>query len=116
VRFLADEDFDNRIVRGLLRRLPGLDFVRVQDTPIAGAGDAAVLAWAATANRVLLTHDVNTMTAFASHRLREGLPLAGVLFVSQSLPISTAVEELLLIAEYSLEDEYRDQIRFIPFD
>ena len=31
LRFLMDEDFDNDIVRGLLRRLPTLDIVRVQD-------------------------------------------------------------------------------------
>ena len=30
-RFLTDEDFDNRILRGLIRRLPELDVVRVQD-------------------------------------------------------------------------------------
>jgi hypothetical protein len=31
LRFAVDEDFDNRIVRGLLRLLPTLDVVRVQD-------------------------------------------------------------------------------------
>ena len=116
MRFLADEDFDNRIVRGILRRLPELDFVRVQDTPVAGADDPLVLAWAATENRILLTHDVNTMTAHASQRLREDQSVAGVLLISQSLPIGVAIEELLLIAEYGLDDEFRDQIRFIPFD
>jgi hypothetical protein len=30
-RLAADEDFNNRILRGLLRRQPGLDIVRVQD-------------------------------------------------------------------------------------
>jgi len=31
ISFLADEDFDGRIVRGIERRLPNLDIVRVQD-------------------------------------------------------------------------------------
>jgi hypothetical protein len=30
-RFLVDEDFNNDLVRGLLRRCPGTDLVRVQD-------------------------------------------------------------------------------------
>ena len=30
-RFVTDEDFDNRILRGLLRRLPELEIVRIQD-------------------------------------------------------------------------------------
>ena len=31
VRFVIDEDFDNDILRGVLRRLPNLDIVRAQD-------------------------------------------------------------------------------------
>jgi hypothetical protein len=31
LRLLADENFDNTIVRGLLRRRPSIDVVRVQD-------------------------------------------------------------------------------------
>ena len=54
IRFLADEDFDNRIFRGLLRRLPHLDLVRVQDTEVAGGDDPMVLQWAAVENRVIL--------------------------------------------------------------
>ena len=43
----ADENFNNRIVRGLLRRQPALDIVRIQDVGLAGADDPTVLAWAA---------------------------------------------------------------------
>jgi hypothetical protein len=39
LRFLADEDFDNDIVRGMLRRLPTMDIVRVQDVGLSGALD-----------------------------------------------------------------------------
>lgn len=31
LRLAADEDFNNRILRGLIRRQPELDIVRVQD-------------------------------------------------------------------------------------
>jgi hypothetical protein len=37
LRFLADEDFDNDILRGMLRRLPNLDIVRAQDVGLSGA-------------------------------------------------------------------------------
>lgn len=46
LRLAADENFDGRIVRGLLRILPDLDLVRVQDSPVAEASDEAVLEWA----------------------------------------------------------------------
>lgn len=55
VRFLVDEDFDNDIIRGLLRRMPKVDVVRVQDAGMSGEKDPAVLDFAARENRVLLT-------------------------------------------------------------
>lgn len=47
LRFVADENFNNDIVRGLLRRTPELDIVRVQDVELSGADDPTVLDWAA---------------------------------------------------------------------
>ena len=54
---VADENFNNDILRGLLRRKPELDIVRIQDVGLSGASDPTVLEWAAEQNRVLLTHD-----------------------------------------------------------
>ncbi len=36
IRFLADEDFDNRIVRGRQRRLPALDLVLIAEYSLEG--------------------------------------------------------------------------------
>ena len=72
IRLLADENFSASIVRGLVRRVPELDMVRVQDVGLTGADDPAVLAWAAQDGRVLLTHDVRTVTAFAWERVSAG--------------------------------------------
>ena len=77
-RFLADENFDNDILRGVLRRNPQIDIVRVQDIGLAGAEDPDVLARAAEEGRVLLTHDVRTITAFAYERVEHGLKMPGV--------------------------------------
>jgi hypothetical protein len=61
LRLATDEDCNNRIVRGLLRRQPELDILRVQDAGLAGKDDEEVLAWAAREGRILITHDVTTM-------------------------------------------------------
>jgi len=45
IKLLIDEDFDNDILRGVLRRRPKLDIVRVQDVGLSGADDPAVLDW-----------------------------------------------------------------------
>jgi predicted nuclease of predicted toxin-antitoxin system len=63
LRFAADENFNNDIVRGLLRRKPNLDIVRVQDVGLAGADDPTILEWAAREGRILITQDVSTITA-----------------------------------------------------
>jgi hypothetical protein len=114
LRFAADENFNNDIVRGVRRRNPHVDIVRVQDAGLSGADDPAVLEWAAQAGRVLLTHDVATMTRYAYERVHKGLPMPGVFEVTRKVPIRVAIEELLLIAECSLEDEWQGQLRYLP--
>jgi hypothetical protein len=36
VQFLADENFNNQIVRGVLRQSPDIDIVRIQDVDLSG--------------------------------------------------------------------------------
>ncbi len=114
LRLATDEDFNNRILRGVLRRNPGLDIIRAQDAELRGRGDAEVLEWAASERRVLLTHDVTTMSQFAEERISTGLPMPGVFELAQDVPIGLAIEEVLLLAECSLEGEWEGQIRFLP--
>lgn len=69
LRLLSDENFRGEILRGLRRRLPDVDVVRVQDVGLAGADDPAILAWAASEGRILVTHDRNTIPEFAYERM-----------------------------------------------
>ncbi|MBE9128088.1 MULTISPECIES: DUF5615 family PIN-like protein [unclassified Coleofasciculus] len=78
LKLLVDENFDNTIVRGLFRRNPMLDMVRVQDIGLSGEDDPTILEWAAQEGRVLLTHDVATITRYAYDRVRQGQPMPGV--------------------------------------
>jgi len=83
---VADENFNNDIVRGLLRRKPDLDIVRVQDVGLRGEEDPVILEWAAQEGRVLLTPDAATMTYFAYERVRAGKPLPGSLKLQMICP------------------------------
>ena len=114
LRFLVDEDFDNDVMRGMLRQLPTLDIVRAQDVGLSGTPDPIVLEWAAQEGRVLLTHDVSTMTAHAYARVTSGLSMPGVFAVSQLAPISQVIEDLMLLAECSLPGEWEGQVRYLP--
>ena len=70
IKLVSDENFDGDILRGLLRRLPELQVVRVLDVDLTATPDPIILAWAAGEGRVLLTHDrelspISPTTAFA---------------------------------------------------
>jgi hypothetical protein len=110
----ADENFNNDIVRGLLRRKSDLDIVRVQDVGLSGANDPTVLEWASQEGRVLLTHDVSTITHYAYERVRAGRSMPGVFELSRNVPIGVAIEDILLLAECSLDDEWEGQVRYLP--
>lgn len=114
LRLAADENFNNDIVRGVLRQNPATDIVRVQDAGLSGADDPTVLEWTAQTGKVLLIHDVATITHYAYERVRQGKPMPGVFEVGRSIQIGIAIEDILLPAEYSIEGEWEGQIRYLP--
>ena len=114
IRFLIDEDFDNDILRGVVRRLPEFDAVCVQDVGLSNTHGTRVLEWAAQQNRVLLTHDISTMKFYAYARVAEGLSMPGMFVVSQFLPVSEAIEAVLLVAECNINGEWEGQVRHLP--
>ena len=115
LRFLADENFDNTIVRGLFRGRPALDIVRVQDVGLSGKDDPMVLEWAAQEGRILLTHDVATITRYAYDRVRQGQPMPGVVEISTDSPIGRVIEDILVLVECSQEGEMEGQIQYLPW-
>jgi hypothetical protein len=112
-RFLADADFNQKIVLGLLRREPTADFQTAQQGGVLGRPDSEVLAIAARENRILISHDRATMPAHFA-RFTESQSSPGLILVSQEIDIGTAIEDLLLIWAASTMEEWRDRIGFIP--
>jgi hypothetical protein len=111
---VADENFNNDIVRGLLRKKPDLDIVRVQEVGLRGADDPAILEWAANEGRVVLTHDAATMAYYAYERVKRGLSMPGVIEVADDLPLGQVIEDILLLAEYSNKGEWESQVIYLP--
>lgn len=114
LRFAADENFNNDIIRGLLRSMPDLDLMRIQDARLSGAIDPVVLRWAAEHGRIILTHDVSTMTRYAWERVQNGESMPGVFEVGRSLPVGSVIEDLLLLAGCSKEGEWEGKILYLP--
>ncbi len=116
MKLLADENFNNDIVRGVLRQNPTLDIVRVQDVGLSAVDDPIILEWCAKENRILLPHDVATMTRYTYERVIAELPMPGVFEVSRHVPIGLVIEELIMIIECSEAGEWEGQVRYLPLD
>ena len=111
---VADENFNNDILRGLLRLKPELDIVRIQDVGLKGSSDPIILEWAAQEYRVLLTHDLNTIPKFAYERVKNKKPMPGVIAVNQSVPVRTAIDDILLLTVTSEKTDWEDQVIYLP--
>jgi hypothetical protein len=114
MQLVVDENLNNNIIRGVLRQRPDADIVRVQDVGLSGADDPTVLEWAAKHGRILLTHDVSTITRYAYERIASEKEMPGVFEVSRTAPIGPVIESLILLLECSLEGEWTGQIIYLP--
>jgi predicted nuclease of predicted toxin-antitoxin system len=116
LRLASDADIHGDIIRGLRRRSPDIDLVRVQDALPEGTPDPEVLAWAATEDRVLITNDRNTLVGFAYQRVATGAPAVGVIATTNDQSIGEAIEDILLITECMSSEEIKEQVVFfLPF-
>lgn len=116
MRLLLDENFNNNILRGLLQRSRELDVIRAQDVPaIAGRDDATLLEWAAGENRILLTHDVRTITHYAYQRIRAGKHVPGIIEVNLDAPLGAVIEDILVVVGAGSADDVADKVIYLPF-
>lgn len=115
VRLLTDNDFNGHIIRGLLRRRPEFDLVRVQDIGLTAATDPEILAWAAQADRIVATRDHNTMIGFALSRVAANEPMPGLFVVDHGAPVIRSIDTLLLTDEASEHADWANRIEFMPW-
>lgn len=94
--------------------MPKLDFRVAQYTALQGLKDPALLARAAEAGRILITHDFKTIPKYVYERLGATLPVPGVIAVPDTMPIGQAIEELALLLVCSAAREFENQVRYLP--
>jgi len=56
----------------------------------------------------------STITHHAYERVRAGKPMPGVFEVGRSSSVGAVIEDILLLAECSLEAEWEGQVRYLP--
>lgn len=114
VRLLADQNFNGRILRGILHAYPEAEIIRVQDVELSQATDPFILQWAADNHYVVITHDHETMIGYAYQRIESGLPMPGLIVVGWYVPIGQVINDLVILLIASTTDEYYHRVIHLP--
>ncbi len=114
VSLLADENFNQRILRGLRLRTRDLDLIVAQRVGLCGASDPELLAWAAEHGRIVLTHDRQTMPRFAKVRIRAGEPTPGLIVVADTMHVGEVIDLLWIYIECGAPEDFQNLVFFVP--
>jgi hypothetical protein len=92
---------------------PEIDIRTAADAGLTGLEDPEVLQVAAESGWILVSQDRRTMPAhFARYSL--GSQSSGLILLREAIPISTAIEELVLVWGASEAEEWIGRIAWIP--
>jgi hypothetical protein len=114
LRLLFDENFDARIVEGVRLALPDVDLLTVREARLRITPDPRLLAWAASEDRIVTTHDVQTMPGFAYDRVNASEYLPGVFVAPDQLPIGQAIDDLIPLIACAEAIEWVDLVLHLP--
>ena len=115
-RFLIDENISPEYRTQLLRYEPSLTVLAVGDegAPPKSTPDPDILEWCEKHQFSLITNNRESMPQHLSDHLSAGHHVPGIFTINRRVPMGLIIEELLLIAGASDEDEYIDEIKYLP--
>lgn len=100
-----------------MRRLnPNLFVIAVGDisAPPKGTLDPDILLWCEERDYILVTNNRKSMPVHLAEHLALEHHVPGIFILNPKLSIGENLEQLLLMAEGSFDEEYKDRIEFIP--
>jgi hypothetical protein len=120
LRYLLDENLRGSLLRAIQRhnatsRRP-IEFTYVgepDDLPLQSQ-DPHILRWAEREGYVLVTFDYSTMPPYLIDHMRVGGHLQGMFLVRRGCRIRDVIDWLALAADSGDDDQWRDQVIFIP--
>jgi hypothetical protein len=116
IKYLIDENV-NPIYTIQLRRLkPDLAVRAVGEvgTPPKSTLDPDILMWCEKYEFILVTNNRSSMAIHLADHLAEGHHVPGIVILNPDLSIGQNLDELIIIAEGAFDEEYQDQIVFLP--
>jgi hypothetical protein len=113
VRFLADANFNQKVVAGLLLREPPIDFALPPAMITERMKGADILDLAHLSGRIVVSHDVTTMPHWFNQCVEER-SCGGLILVPEKTPILDTIEDLLVIWHATEAEERTNRIEWFP--
>lgn len=116
LKYLIDENVAPIYTNQLRRLNPDLFVIAVGDitAPPKGTLDPEILLWCEEHSCILVTNNRKSMPVHLTDHIALKHHIPGIFILSPKLSIGENIEQLLLIAEGSFDDEYQDRIEFLP--
>ncbi len=116
LNYLLDENVDPVYQAQLLRRNPDLVMWVIGDpgAPPIGTLDPEILCWCEEYNFMLVTNNRKSMPVHLTDHIAQGRHVPGIFILNPDLSIGQHIDEFILIAEASFDDEYQDRIVHLP--
>jgi Domain of unknown function (DUF5615) len=116
VRYLLDEHIDPALRREILRVAPDLVVWIIGDpgAPARGTLDPDILIWCESNRFYLVTNNRKSMPRHLADHLALGRHIPGIFVVGLAMMLGQIIDELVLIAGASADDEFRDLILYLP--
>lgn len=113
-KLIADADLNEDLIRGMRRSESRVDFLTASDGGTRGLPDRQVLELASASDRILVSHDCNTMVGEFYRFIANGHSSPGLIIVEQELDEGRAIEDLLVLWGALTAEELRNQIWWVP--
>jgi len=116
IKFLLDENVDDRIRKGLLRRHNDISVWRIGEpyAPPNSTLDPEILVWCEANGFSLVTNNRDSMPPHLRDHLAAGRHVPGIFTLNDNMSLTETIETLILIWGAGKPDEYADRINYLP--
>jgi Domain of unknown function (DUF5615) len=116
IKYLMDENVIPAYTKHMRRRRPDLVIWVVGEIGAPGLGtlDPEILIWCEEYDFILVTNNRKSMPGHLRDHIALDRHIPGIFLLNPELSIGQNIDELLLIADGSLDGEYQDQIIHLP--
>lgn len=117
LKYLLDENVAPSYKTQLIRIDGDLCVWAVGEPAAPGMGtlDPEILMWCEERDFILVTNNRTSMPVHLNDHINAGHHVPGIFILSPKLTMGQNIDELILIAEASFENEYQDQIVHLPY-